>query len=183
MEHILKLHQFKRTNILLSKVKIIKTEQMAAENYTPDEKDLSILRILQKDAKLSIRDIANKINLSPTPTHERIKRMEKLGIIKEYTTVVDRKKVNKGMTVICMIALNVHNKKTAGQFIEEVSRLKEVIEFYNISGDFDFMLKILAANMDEFHDFFVNKLSEIEGIGQTKSIFVMNSIKESTEIV
>lgn len=156
---------------------------MTAAQYTVDEKDLSILRILQKDAKLSIRDVAARINLSPTPTHERIKRMEKLGIIKEYITVVDRKKVNKGMMVICMIALNVHHKKTAGRFIEEVSRLKEVVEFYNISGDFDFMLKILAPNMDEFHEFFVNKLSEIEGIGQTKSIFVMNSIKESTQIL
>ena len=70
-----------------------------------------------------------------------------------------------------------------GKFIEEVRKLKEVVEFYNISGDFDFMLKILAPNMDEFHEFFVNKLSEIEGIGQTKSIFVMNSIKESVQIV
>lgn len=156
---------------------------MAAEQYTVDEKDLSILRILQKDAKLSVRDIATRINLSPTPTHERIKRMEKLGIIREYTAVVDRKKVNKGMMVICMIALNVHNKKTAGHFIAEVSKLKEVVEFYNISGDFDFMLKILSPNMDEFHEFFVNTLSEIEGIGQTKSIFVMNSIKESSQIL
>ncbi|MCJ8153006.1 Lrp/AsnC family transcriptional regulator [Chryseobacterium sp. SSA4.19] len=156
---------------------------MAIENYTLDEKDLSILRILQKDAKLSVRDISNKISLSPTPTHERIKRMEKLGIIKEYTTVIDRRKVNKGMMVICMIALNAHNKKTAGHFIEQVSRLKEVVEFYNISGDFDFMLKILAPDMEKFHEFFVNTLSEIEGIGQTKSIFVMNSIKESVQIL
>lgn len=156
---------------------------MATEIYIPDEKDLSILRILQKDAKLSIRDIAVRINLSPTPTHERIKRLEKLGIIKGYTTVVDRKKINKGIMVICMVALNVHNKKTAGVFIEQVSKLKEVVEFYNISGEFDFMLKILAANMDDFHEFFVNKLSEIEGIGQTKSIFVMNSIKESYQII
>lgn len=156
---------------------------MPTENYIPDEKDLAILRILQKEAKLSVRDIADKVNLSATPTHERIKRMEKSGIIKEYTTVIDRKKVNKGMIVICMIALNVHNKKTAGKFIDEVSKLKEVVEFYNISGDFDFMLKILASNMDEFHEFFVNKLSEIEGIGQTKSIFVMNSIKESVQIL
>lgn len=156
---------------------------MATEIYIPDEKDQSILRILQKDAKLSIRDIAVRINLSPTPTHERIKRLEKLGIIKGYTTVVDRKKINKGMMVICMVALNVHNKKTAGVFIEQVGKLKEVVEFYNISGEFDFMLKILAANMDDFHEFFVNKLSEIEGIGQTKSIFVMNSIKESYQII
>ncbi|ASK29973.1 AsnC family transcriptional regulator [Chryseobacterium sp. T16E-39] len=156
---------------------------MQPENYTLDEKDLSILRLLQKDAKLSVRDISTRINLSPTPTHERIKRLEKSGIIKEYTAVLDRKKVNKGMMVVCMIALNAHNKKMATKFIEEVCKLKEVVEFYNISGDFDFMLKILAPNMDEFHEFFVNKLSEIEGIGQTKSIFVMNSIKESSQII
>ena len=72
---------------------------MTAEQYTVDEKDLSILRILQKDAKLSIRDIAARINLSPTPTHERIKRMEKLGIIKEYTPVIDRIQLDTGMTV------------------------------------------------------------------------------------
>ncbi|WP_394674610.1 Lrp/AsnC family transcriptional regulator [uncultured Chryseobacterium sp.] len=156
---------------------------MSTEHYSPDNKDLSILRLLQKDAKLSVRDIAVRINLSATPTHERIKRLERLGIIKEYTTVVDRKKVGKGMMVICMIALNAHNKKTATRFIEEVTQCKEVVEFYNISGDFDFMLKILAPNMDEFHEFFVNKLSEIEGIGQTKSIFVMNSIKESGRIL
>ena len=153
------------------------------ENYTLDERDLAILRLLQKDAKLSVRDLSGRINLSSTPTHERIKRMEKLGIIKGYTAVLDRKKVDKGMMVICMIALNAHNKKTASKFIEEVSKLNEVVEFYNISGDFDFMLKILAPNMDEFHDFFVNQLSEIEGIGQTKSIFVMNSIKESSQII
>jgi DNA-binding Lrp family transcriptional regulator len=109
--------------------------------------------------------------------------MEKSGVIKEYTAVLDRKKVNKGMMVVCMIALKAHNKKDAALFIDEVSKLKEVVEFYNISGDFDFMLKILAPNMDEFHDFFVNKLSEIEGIGQTKSIFVMKSIKESSQIL
>jgi len=156
---------------------------MPSENYTLDEKDLAILRLLQKDAKLSVRDLSAQINLSSTPTHERIKRMEKLGIIKEYTAVLDRKKVNKGMMVICMIALNAHNKKTATKFIEEVCKLNEVVEFYNISGDFDCMLKILAPNMDEFHEFFVNKLSEIDGIGQTKSIFVMNSIKERTQII
>lgn len=156
---------------------------MTNDNYSLDEKDLAILRLLQRDAKLSVRDISGQINLSPTPTHERIKRMEKLGVIKEYTTIVDRKKVQKGMMVICMVALKAHNKTLAIKFIEQVSQLKEVVEFYNISGDFDFMLKILAPNMDEFHDFFVNQLSEVDGIGQTKSIFVMNSIKESSQIL
>ncbi len=156
---------------------------MTTATYSLDDKDLAILRLLQLDAKLSVRDISAQINLSSTPTHERIKRMEKLGVIKEYTTIVNRKMVQKGMMVICMVALKAHNKALAIKFIEQVSQLKEVVEFYNISGDFDFMLKILAPNMDEFHDFFVNQLSEVEGIGQTKSIFVMNSIKESNQIL
>lgn len=160
-----------------------KKEQEKSIAFIPDEKDLQILRLVQANAKLSVREIATRINLSTTPTHERIKRMEEKGVIKGYITLVDRKKVDKGIMVLCMVALRVHNKKGASIFIEEVSKFPEVIEFYNISGDFDFMLKIIASSMDTFHDFFVNQLSEIEGIGQTKSIFVMSSIKETHVVV
>lgn len=158
-------------------------EQAQKDGFRPDAKDLEILRLLEQDAKLSVRDIAVQIHLSPTPTHERIKRLEQAGVIKEYVAVLDRKQIDKGLLVLCMVALRVHNKKSAGKFIEEVARLPEVIEFYNISGDFDFVLKIVSANMDDFHDFFVNRLSEIDGIGQTKSIFVMNTIKETRQIL
>lgn len=162
---------------------MIEEEQYKGALLAADSKDLEILRLLQSNAKLSVREVAAQINLSPTPTHERIKRLERTGAIKEYVAILDRKQVNKGLTVLCMIALSVHNKKTAGKFIQEVAQLPEVIEFYNISGDFDFMLKIISSSMDDFHDFFVNRLSEIDGIGQTKSIFVMNTIKESHQIL
>ncbi len=162
---------------------MMEEEQSKGALLALDAKDLEILRLLQQNAKLSVREIAAQIHLSPTPTHERIKRLERTGAIKEYVAVLDKKQVNKGLTVLCMIALSVHNKKTAGKFIQEVTLLPEVIEFYNISGDFDFMLKIIASSMDDFHDFFVNRLSEIDGIGQTKSIFVMNTIKESHQIL
>lgn len=158
-------------------------EQEGKGAFTPDAKDLEILRLLEQDAKLSVREIASKIHLSPTPTHERIKRLEQAGIIKEYVAVLDRKKIDKGLLVLCMVALRVHNKQSAGKFIAEVAQLPAVIEFHNISGDFDFVLKIVAADMDDFHDFFVNRLSEIAGIGQTKSIFVMNTIKESHQLL
>ncbi|MGI9650859.1 Lrp/AsnC family transcriptional regulator [Chryseobacterium sp. RLHN22] len=156
---------------------------MTANQNNLDEKDISILKVLEKNSKLSIREIAIRVNLSPTPTHERIKKMEKNGVIKDYTINIERKKIDKGLMVFCMIALNVHNKTTAGKFIEDTSKLKEVIELHNISGDFDFMLKIIAKDMDDFHTFFLNKLSEIEGIGQTKSIFVMNTLKENIPII
>ncbi|MFD1771688.1 Lrp/AsnC family transcriptional regulator [Sphingobacterium suaedae] len=160
-----------------------KKEQAKLQRYTPDEKDFDILRLLERDAKLSVREVAARIHLSPTPTHERIKRLEQHGIIREYVAVVDRRSVDKGIMVLCMVALSAHNKKAAGQFIQKVKEMPEVIEFYNISGDFDFVLKIVSASMDDFHDFFVNRLSEVEGIGQTKSIFVMNTIKESSQLL
>lgn len=162
---------------------MIKKEQAENSNYRIDEKDQQILRLVQRNAKLSVREIAAQINLSSTPTHERIKRMESHGIIKEYVAVVDRRLVDKGLMVLVMVALSVHNKMIATQFIKEVEALPEVLEFHNISGDFDFVLKIVSPSMDDFHDFFVNRLSEIEGIGQTKSIFVMNTIKESHQII
>ncbi|NQD71758.1 Lrp/AsnC family transcriptional regulator [Sphingobacterium shayense] len=158
-------------------------EQVETLNYALDEKDRQILRLVQQDAKLSVREIATRINLSSTPTHERIKRMEAHGVIKEYVAVVDRRLVNKGLMVLVMVALSAHNKKMATQFIQRVEALPEVIEFHNISGDFDFVLKIVSSSMDDFHDFFVNRLSEIGGIGQTKSIFVMNTIKESHQFI
>lgn len=144
-----------------------------------DSKDYEILRLLQENAKLTIRDIASKVHLSPTPTHERIKRLEREGVIRKYTALLDNRKINKGITVIVQISLKEHNKRAAQEFIDAVMDFKEVTECYNISGDFDFMLKIVVESMGSFHYFSVNKLSEISGIAQTKSIFVMDTIKET----
>lgn len=160
----------------------LKTEQ--SQNGTPilDNKDYDILRLLQENAKLTIREIAAKVHLSPTPTHERIKRLEKAGVIKQYVALLDNRKVNKGIMVICQISLKEHNKRAAQGFIDAVLQFNEVIECYNISGDFDFMLKIVAESMESYHNFSVNKLSEIGGIATTKSIFVMDTIKETHQL-
>jgi len=85
--------------------------------------------------------------------------------------------------VICMVRLHVHNKKAGGEFIRAVQQFSEVVECYNISGDFDFMLKILAESMDAYHYFFVNKLTDLEAVGQTKSIFVMDKVKETNSVL
>jgi DNA-binding Lrp family transcriptional regulator len=130
-----------------------------------------------------VRDIAEKVNLSATPTHERLKRLEKNGVIRRYAAILDNRMLNKGIMVICNISLRDHDKKTAQGLIESVKKFPEVLECYNISGEFDFMLKIIAESMESYHDFFVNKLSEIKGIGQTKSSFVMDVIKDTHEII
>jgi Lrp/AsnC family leucine-responsive transcriptional regulator len=151
--------------------------------YTLDDKDLAILRLLQQNAKITVRDIASQIHLSTTPVHERIKRMEDSGIIKQYVTLVDHAKVKKGLMVICYVSLKEHNKKSGAKFIKTINELHEVIECYNISGEFDFMLKVVAENMDAYYDFHVNKLSQIENMGHLQSVFVMGIIKQTHQLV
>lgn len=148
-----------------------------------DEKDLAILRVLQKNARSTIQEISKQVNLSTTPIFERIKRMEQNGIIKQYVALVDKSKVNKTLTVICYVSLKEHNKTAGTKFIKTILALNEVLECYSISGEFDFMLKIVAENMDSYYDFHVNKLSQAENVGHIQSVFVMGTIKESQFLV
>ncbi len=152
----------------------------AALNLTAlDKKDLEILRLLQQNAKLTVREIAEKIHLSATPTHERIKRMENEGVIRQYVALLNHKLIHKGIMVICSVSLKKHDKKTARHFLQAVADFPEVIECYNISGEFDFLLKIVTGSMESYHRFYVNKLSEVKGIAHMKSSFVMDVIKET----
>jgi Lrp/AsnC family transcriptional regulator, leucine-responsive regulatory protein len=148
-----------------------------------DEKDLEILRLLQQDGKLTVREIGERISLSATPTHERIKRLEKEGVIRKYAAILNHRLIRKSITVICMVSLKSHDKKAAKHFIQAIKSFREVIECYNISGDSDFLLKVISENMESFHRFYVEKLSEVKGIRQTKSSFVMDVIKETHEVI
>lgn len=148
-----------------------------------DAKDLSILRILQRNARATVKEISEQIHLSTTPVHERIKRMEESGVIKQYATLVDYAKVKKGLMVICYVSLKQHNKNAGAKFIKAIQEMNEVIECYNISGEFDFMLKVVAENMDDYYDFHVNKLSQSDNIGHVQSVFVMGIIKQTHVII
>ncbi|WP_245605233.1 Lrp/AsnC family transcriptional regulator [Niabella soli] len=144
-----------------------------------DKKDLEILKLLQENARMPVKEIAENIHLSPTPVHERIRRMENGGIIKQYAALLDPQKLNKGMMVLCYVSLKQHDKKAGLKFIQAINALHEVIECYSISGEFDFMLKVMARDMVGFYDFHVNKLSQVENLGHVQSIFVMGVIKET----
>lgn len=148
-----------------------------------DAKDLSILKLLQEDAKITVKEISEKIHLSTTPVHERIRRLEETGVIKQYVTLVDPEKVQKGLMVICYVSLKQHSKEAGGKFIATIMTMNEVVECYNISGEFDFMLKIVADNMNSYYDFHVNKLGEIENMGNVQSVFVMGVIKQTHQLV
>ena len=116
---------------------------MTTQNTVPlDVKDIAILRLLQDNARMSVAAIAEAVQLSTTPVHERIKRLEASGVIKQYAALIDGAKVRKGLMVICYVSLNQHSKKSGSQFIKLINELPEVMECYSISGEFDFMLKI-----------------------------------------
>jgi DNA-binding Lrp family transcriptional regulator len=158
-------------------------EESVMRDYEPDKKDLAILKLLQENARITVKEISEKIHLSTTPVHERIKRMEETGIIKQYATLVNHSKVKKGLTVICYVSLKEHGKKAGAKFIQTIKNLNEVIECFSISGEFDFMLKVVCENMNAYYDFHVNKLSEIENVGHVQSVFVMGIIKETHQVV
>ena len=163
--------------------KALAKEQTPIENSSIDEKDLMILRILQQNARATVKEIADAVHLSTTPVHERIKRMEQNGVIKQYATLLDHAKVKKGLMVICYVSLRQHDKVEGAKFIQRIQEMNEVIECYNISGEFDFMLKVVAADMDDYYHFHVNKLSQAENIGHVQSVFVMGIIKQTHVLV
>lgn len=163
--------------------KALQKEQSANSNTALDAKDLAILKLLQQNARITVKEISDKVHLSTTPVHERIKRMEDNGVIRQYAALVDYAKVKKGLMVICYVSLKQHSKNAGDKFIKTIHELNEVIECYNISGEFDFMLKVVAENMDAYYDFHVNRLSNVENMGKVQSVFVMGVIKETHQLV
>lgn len=163
--------------------KAAKTEQTATTNISLDAKDIAILALLQQNARMTVKEIADKVHLSSTPVHERIKRLEASGVIKQYATLVDHTKVKKGLIAICYVSLKEHNKTAGTKFIKAINAMTEVIECYNISGEFDFMLKVVSEDMNAYHDFHVNKLSSVENMGHVQSVFVIGIIKQTHQLV
>ena len=163
--------------------KTIQKEETTISSLSLDTKDLSILRLLQQNARITVKEISEKIHLSTTPVHERIKRMEESGVIKQYTTLLDPVKVKRGLMVICYVSLKQHSKNAGDKFIKTILELNEVIECYSISGEFDFMLKVVAEDMNTYYDFHVNRLCPIENMGHVQSVFVMGIVKQTPVVV
>lgn len=150
--------------------------------YQPDATDLQLLKQLQKNARITIKELANRTNLSNTPVHERIKKLEKNGYITKQVALLDRKLLGKKLIVFCNIKLKEHSMEIGKTFVKDITSLKQVTECYNISGDYDFLLKVIVSDIDDYQDFVLNQLGSIKNIGSAQSTFVMSEIKNSTEI-
>ncbi len=142
-----------------------------------DEIDLQLLHLLQADSTITNKELAEKVNLSPTPVFERVKKLEAQGYIKKYVAILDADKLGRELIVFCNISLKQHNKEIGHAFVRDIKSLKEVTECYNISGDFDFLLKVMVRDMKHYQDFVINSLGAIENIGSAHSTFVMGEIK------
>lgn len=145
---------------------------------TIDDIDKAILRELQKNAKITTKELASTLNLTISPVYERIKRLESLGFIKEYVAVLNKYMINKPFTSYCQVSMRYH-EEYIDKFEEEIYKLEEVQECYHIAGQIDFLLKINVSSIDEYHDFIRYKLSKINNIGTVNSAFVLKEIKHT----
>ncbi|MBN8789260.1 MAG: Lrp/AsnC family transcriptional regulator [Terrimonas sp.] len=148
-----------------------------------DQTDIALLKILSNNSSQTIKELAAQVNLSASPVLQRIKKLESNGYIKKYVAVLDPEKFSQGFIVFCNIRLKQHDRTIGHKFVEDIMKIDEVVECYNVSGDYDFILKVLARDMKHYQEFVFNKLGSVESIGSTHSTFVMAEIKNVHNIM
>ena len=147
-----------------------------------DKIDIELLKLLQNDSNLTTKELANKVHLSATPVFERVKRLEANGYIKKYVAVLDAEKLDKNLIVFCSIKLKQHTKEIGERLVKDITLMQEVSECYNISGDYDFLIKVYVKDMKHYQDFVLNSLGSLKNIGSAYSTFVMGEIKNTHQI-
>ncbi len=145
-----------------------------------DSIDKKLLALLQDDSKKTTKELSLKLNLSVTAVYERIKKLEKEGIVSKYVALLNRNKIQKGFVVFCHLKLMQHTKEFISQFEKEVVQLIEVLECFHVSGDYDYILKICVKDMEEYREFMVTKLTSLQHIGSTHSTFMIGEVKNTT---
>ena len=147
-----------------------------------DEIDKKILKLLQHNSTLTFKEIAQKINLSLSPVHDRIKRLEQEGVIVKYVGILNKQKLGVGLTVYSQVTLIRQTREVSEIFDRAIMLLPEIVECNFVSGSFDYLLKIIVKDMESYHNFHQMKLSAIEGVSLINSFFVMSEVKSTTEI-
>lgn len=142
-----------------------------------DRIDILLLQLLQKNARLTTKELAREVNLSITPVYERVKRLEREGYIKRYAAILNEDKLNCGFTVFCCVKLSRLNREIALNFVKTINSVDIVSECYNISGEYDYLLKVQTHDMKSYQEFLLNVLGTIENLGSVSSMFIMDKIK------
>ncbi|MGR7814543.1 Lrp/AsnC family transcriptional regulator [Lacinutrix undariae] len=147
-----------------------------------DAIDKKLLELLQQDSKKTNKELSLNLNLSVTAVYERIKKLEREGVIDKYVALVNKEHVAKAFVVFCHIKLLQHSHTYVKEFERDVANLEEVTECFHISGDYDYLLKVMVKDMQAFREFMVHKLTSLNHIGSTHSMFAMSEVKHTTAI-
>ena len=153
-----------------------------SETERLDRTDLLILDALQQNARITNKELAAQIHLSPSPTFERWKRLEREGYIKKYMAVLDAEKIECGFVAFCYLKMKQHTYENSIRIMDSVQTIPEIAECYNISGDYDFLLKIYTRDMKSYQNFILRILGELDCIGSINSSFVLGEVKNSHEL-
>ena len=146
-----------------------------------DRLDRKILRLLQEDSTLAVADVAKKVGLSTTPCWRRIQKLEEEGVIRRRVALLDQDKVNAKVTVFVSIRTNSHSNEWLLRFSEVIAQFPEVVEFYRMSGDIDYLLRVVVPDIAAYDAFYKKLISKIE-IRDVSSSFAMEQIKYTTEL-
>lgn len=144
-----------------------------------DNYDKEIINILQSDSSISNIELSKKIGLSPSACLGRTKRLKELGIIKQYATIIDEKKVGLEIVAFTFVNLSPHNRNTANSFLSKVKETPQILECYNITGNWDYLLKIVSHNIATYRDFVIDSLLEFPGINKVETNIVLCTDKQS----
>jgi DNA-binding Lrp family transcriptional regulator len=143
-----------------------------------DKTDEALLEALQKNARVTNKELGEIIHKSPTAAFERVKQLERDQVIEKYTIKINKKKLGLMLTVYAVVQLKEHRNAFLVEFEKEVVNFTQVRECYHMTGNFDYMLKVSVPDIDTYHDFIKNKLANLPNIGNVQSYFVMSTIKE-----
>ncbi|MDR3716725.1 MAG: Lrp/AsnC family transcriptional regulator [Puia sp.] len=147
---------------------------------TIDETDITILRLLQHNSRLTNKEIADKINRSSTAVVQRIKRLEEDGFIVSYTAILNKDLIEKNLVAIVGVELKEQSNEALLGFARECTQFHEVMECYHVTGDYDYILKIVTKDLKEYQAFLVEKLSALPDIGGMRSFVVLKENKVET---
>ena len=144
-----------------------------------DEIDKKLLILLQEDAKQTTKELSHKLGLSVTAIYERVRKLEKTGVISKYVALLNKHKIAKDFMVLCHVKLVQHKKEYIQQFEREVMDLQEVTECFHVSGDYDYILKICVCDMEDYRHFMLSKLTSLQHIASTHSSFMIAEVKNT----
>jgi len=147
-----------------------------------DAVDLKILQALQADGRMANVDLSERIGLSPSSTLERVRRLERGGVIHGFTARIDRKALGHDVVVFVQVTMREHDRKAVTQFEKAVVKLPEVLECHHVAGDYDFLLKLLATDVDSLRKLLLDRISELPSVGRIHSMLVLDTVKHVLDV-